>query len=156
MQFKVPQDVQREDTIIGPVTLKQMGILGAGGGLAYVLYVILAKKYYIEIWLPPVLIVSGLTLAFAFLKIHSMKFHTFLMNFIEYHLLPRKRFWVLGSGNVFISSFEKDKKDIKAKIEEKTIKDKKTIEELSQIVDREKKEGLQKIINQNYKNPYQK
>ena len=44
MQYKVPQDVQREDTIIGPLTLKQLGILGVGGGIAYGIYISLGKN----------------------------------------------------------------------------------------------------------------
>ena len=35
MRFKVPQDVQREDTIIGPITFKQLIIMIIGGGIGY-------------------------------------------------------------------------------------------------------------------------
>ena len=98
MQFKVPQDVQREDTIIGPLTLKQLGILGLGGGLAYAIYVSLAKSYFMEIWLPPVAIVGGLTLAIAFLKIHNLSFGFYIMYLVEYHLLPKKRVWTQGTA----------------------------------------------------------
>ena len=158
MQFKVPQDVQREDTIVGPLTLKQMIILGVGGGIAYGIYVTLSTKYFIEVWLAPVAIISCMTLAFAFLKIHRLPFHLFLMNFIEFHLLPRKRIWVQGADNVYRSPFEKDKKEEIAPIQ--PIKDQKTIEALSKLVDtkveadlskEEKKEGLKELIDQNYK-----
>lgn len=155
MRFKVPQDVQREDTIIGPITLKQLGILGVGGGIAYAIYVSLAKTYFMEIWLPPVAIVTCITLAFAFLKIHSLKFHIFLMSFIQYHILPKKRTWIQETGNPFISSFDyiKDKKKETKALEQKQTK---SIEELSEVVDAygkniTKKEELNKIINQNYK-----
>lgn len=165
MQYKVPQDVQREDTIIGPVTLKQMGILGAGGAVAYVLYVSLVKAYFWQVWLPPVVIVAGITLAFAFLKIHSLPFHKFLMNFIEYQILPRQRIWIQGTGTPFISSFDRYK-EVKKKEKPKIVEKKqKSLEELTNIVDThgesgvkteektkdEKKEGLDNIINQNYK-----
>lgn len=137
MQFKVPQDVQREDTIIGPLTLKQMIILGIGGGLAYTIYISLAKTYFIEIWLPPVAIVAIITLAFAFLKIHSLPFHEFLMNFIEYHLLPRKRIWIQETGRPFVSIYDtktkKKAEKIVARTEEQT---KKSLKELSKILDR--------------------
>ena len=106
MKYKVPQDVQREDTIIGPLTLKQMGILGAGGGVAYAIYISLATDYFIEIWLPPVAIVVVITLAFAFLKIHSMPFYLFLMNFLEYKILPNKRTWVQGSDSYYPSKID--------------------------------------------------
>lgn len=169
MQYKVPQDVQREDTIIGPLTLKQMGILGIGGGICYAIYVTLAKKYFMEIWLPPVIVVSAITLAFAFLRIYNLPFHLFLMNFIEYHFLPKKRFWIQGSGIPFISSFDIEKhKEEDKKQELKLQKKQKSIEELTKVLDshgeealskdelsdelskEEKKEELNKLIKQNY------
>lgn len=139
MQFKVPQDVQREDTIIGPLTLRHMGILMAGGGIAYALYLSLSKTYFIEIWLPPVAIVSVLTLAFAFLKIHDLPFHQYILHYLEFTLLGKKRFWIQGSGTPFISPFdtttskkksEKDKNKIENKAEK--IKD---INNLTKVLD---------------------
>ena len=138
MQYKVPQDVQREDTIIGPITLKQLVILGIGGFIAYAIYISLAKSYFIEIWLPPVAIISAITLAFAFLKIHSLPFHIFLMNFIEYKMLPKQRVWIQGTGYPFISPFqEKPKEEMKDTKSEQ--KPKKSIEELSKILDSQPK-----------------
>lgn len=160
MQYKVPQDVQREDTIIGPITLKQLGILGIGGFIVYAIYMSLAKAYFIEIWLPPVAIVAALTLAFAFLKIYDLPFHKFLMCFLEFNLLAKKRIWIQGTATPFISSFE-DKKEEPKKEEVVQQKKQKSLEELTHIVDthggseiskEDKKEGLKEIINQNYKN----
>lgn len=135
MQFKVPQDVQREDTIIGPITLKQLGILGIGGGLAYAIYVSLAQAYFWEIWLPPVAIVGGLTLAIAFLRIHDLSFGFYLMYLIEYNLLPKKRFWIQGTGTPFISPFETIKKKDETVEADQSNKPKKNIHELVNIVD---------------------
>ncbi len=162
MQFKVPQDVQREDTIIGPITLKQLTILGVGGGTAYGIYISLSKTYFMEVWLPPVVIISAITLAFAFLKVHSLPFHIFMMNFIEYHLLARKRIWIQGAGYGFIPPFESEKKkEKKLETANKTDKKQQSLEELTKVLDThggeyqleqmQKKEGLEKIINQNYK-----
>ncbi|MBT4917811.1 PrgI family protein [Candidatus Peregrinibacteria bacterium] len=159
MRFKVPQEVQREDTIIGPLTLKQMGILGVGGGIAYTIYIGLAKTYFMEIWLPPVLIVSAITLAFTFLRIHDLPFHKFVMNYIEYLVLPRQRIWIQGSDTHYEKFLaEAPKKIKKEKKEDK--KPKKSIEELTQVLDShgenqltqgEKKEKLNEIVNKNYK-----
>lgn len=161
MQYKVPQDVQREDTIIGPLTLKQMGILGAGGGAAYAIYISLAKSYFIEIWLPPVAVISLLTLAFAFIKIHNMPFSQFIMNLIEYNVLAKKRIWIQGSGTPFLPPY--DENQHKKEQKQAVIEDKgkvKSLEELSKIMDSHgqtedveanKKEELKKIINQNFK-----
>lgn len=156
MQYKVPQDVQREDTIIGPITLKQLAILGGGGAVAYVIYVSLVKVYFWQVWLPPVVIVMGITLAFAFLKIHSLPFHKFLMNLIEYQVLPRQRIWIQGTATPFISSFDQHKEKKVEKPKKVEEKKQRSVEELTNIVDthgksESKKEGLNKIINQNYK-----
>lgn len=134
MQYKVPQDVQREDTIIGPLTLKQMIILAIGGGIAYALYIQLSSIYFAQIWLPPVIIVSAITLAFAFLKIHDLPFYEYLMHFIEYNLLGRKRVWIQGSGNPFVPPYQKDKKEEKEKKAFKK-KETKSIAELSAVLD---------------------
>lgn len=164
MQFKVPQDVQREDTIIGPITIRQLIILGIGGTITYAIYVSLAKTYFLEVWLLPVVLTGGLTLAFAFLKIHSLEFHEFLMNFIEYHLLPRNRFWIQGTGSAFVPPFE-EKKEKKAPIQAPQAKPQKSLSELTKVLDsyggneeneeiehskQEKKAALNSLISQNY------
>ena len=48
MQAKVPQNVQMADKIVGPLTLRHMIILGAGGGLAYLVFTILSKNFRID------------------------------------------------------------------------------------------------------------
>jgi len=129
--------------------------------MAYAIYVSLAKTYFIEIWLPPVAIISLITLAFAFIKIHGLPFHQFLMNLIEYNVLAKKRIWIQGTGIPFFSPLNevKEKKE-GPKIEAKTTRTAKSLEELSKIVDThgqieinpvDKKEELTKLINQNYK-----
>lgn len=157
-QYKVPQNVQREDTIIGPLTLKQLIIVGIGGGIAYATYISLAKTYFIEIWLPPVAIITIITLLFAFVKVHNLKFHVYLANLIEYKVLPKKRIWIQGTGTPFISLLDTLKENKKTKKKSEKQKPSKSIEELSTILDthgeseiEKKKKELQKIIHQNYK-----
>jgi hypothetical protein len=166
MQFKVPQDVQRADTIIGPLTWKQLIILAAGGGVCYAIYVGLAKDYFMEVWLPPIIVVGGLTAALAFLKIHDLTFERFLLCFLEYHLLPRKRIWKKGQAEPFVSFIQRkaeDEKLKKAQEVKKEQKSQKSIKEMSKILDTyssgleetadiatekaQKKENLEKIIN---------
>ena len=143
MQFKVPQDVQREDTIIGPLTLKQMAILGVGGFIAYAIYISVSKTYHIETWLPPVAVISVITLAVAFLKIHNLPFWEFLMHFIEYHILAKQRVWIQGTGYPFISPFEtsKEKKKEKEIFHKETTTDKK-LKEIGHVLDTHGESGL--------------
>ena len=41
MQFQVPQFIEIEDKIFGPLTFKQFIYLAGGGGLCFLLYTIL-------------------------------------------------------------------------------------------------------------------
>ena len=135
MQYKVPQNVQREDTIIGPITLKQLIILGIGGTIAYALFTSLSRTYFWEIWLPPVAIIGAITLAFAFVKIHNLPFHRFLMNFLEYNLLPKKRIWIQGTATPFIPPFEEKKSsDNEKKLNQNNRKQKRSLKELMNII----------------------
>ncbi|MBI5754867.1 PrgI family protein [Candidatus Peregrinibacteria bacterium] len=105
MQFKIPQDVQREDHIVGPLTLKQLIICGVGGAIGYSIYITLGKQYFMEIWLPPVIFVAGITIAFAFVKIHNLSFFKYLLMLILHFFLPRQKKWQKQTGDIFISAF---------------------------------------------------
>ena len=140
MQFKVPQNVQREDKIVGPLTLRQLIICGAGGGIAYAIYVSLGKDYLWITWLPPVAIVVLITLLFAFVRPLDMNFSNFLAAYLQFVLLPQKRFWVQSSGEIITSMYATSKQPSKI---EKTAEAK-----ADQIVDKAKKlEELTKILN---------
>jgi len=139
MEFKVPQNVQREDTIFGPVTFKQLGILLIGGGLSYVIYLVLARNNYTAlVWGPAAGIPGLITLIVAFVKIQDMTFSKAFMYFLELILKPRNRFY--STNNLLYKhSFAKEpifislnQKKIEAKKENKLHK----IDELSNLLDK--------------------
>lgn len=103
MQFKVPQDVLRPDKIVSFLTLRQLIIVGLGGGVSYSLYIVLSKQYVVEIWLPPVFFIALITLAFAFLKFHDIVFEKLVLVFIEYQFRPRSRTWQKMRGDAVLS-----------------------------------------------------
>lgn len=105
MQFKIPQDVQRPDTIIGPITFAQLGICLVGGAIDYAIYLALAKTYYITVWGPPFLFIGLFTLAFAFLKIGDMSFGRYLIYLFEFVKNPRDRVWS-KQDEYFYASFK--------------------------------------------------
>ncbi|MBU1702822.1 PrgI family protein [Patescibacteria group bacterium] len=100
MQFKVPQNVQREDKIVGPLTLKQMIICAIGGTIGYAIFTALAKFYLWITWLPPVAIVTIITIAFAFVRPLDLSFTKWVLRWIEFSLLPRKRIWIKSSAEI--------------------------------------------------------
>ncbi len=137
MQFKVPQNVQREDKIVGPLTLKQLIITSVGGIIAYAIYIALAKTYLWITWLPPVAIVTVLTLAFAFLRPLNLSFAKWILLWIEYSILPRKRIWVKSSANIIIplDNQTKHKKIEQKKLEEESLIEEKKLEELKKFLE---------------------
>ena len=135
MQFKIPQNVQLEDKIVGPLTLKQLATLGIGGGIAYAFYVSLGKTYTILVWIWPVAFFTILTLAITFLKINGIPFGKWCFLMVEFMFIPRKRVFIMGAGDVYQATIfaEKEKdKDVK-KILTKKEKDQEKIKKLDQI-----------------------
>lgn len=76
MRFQVPQFIEVEDKIFGPLTLKQFIYLAGGAGLSFVLYLVLGSLVLSFI---PIVIVIGTSVALAFFKINSKP----LINVVE-------------------------------------------------------------------------
>jgi hypothetical protein len=62
MQFQVPQYIEVEDKLVGPLSLKQFVYLAGAGGVSYILF----RKLPILIALPFIAIIVGFALALAF------------------------------------------------------------------------------------------
>lgn len=144
MQFKVPQNVQREDRIVGPLTLKQMIIVAIGGSIAYGLYVSLARYYIWITWLPPVAIVSIITIAFAFVRPLDLSFTKWVLLWIQFSLLPRERKWTKGGAEIVIGTGgkkagSKKKKKIKDKPAKVAAEKEEKMKNLQKFLEAEKK-----------------
>lgn len=137
MQFKVPQDVLRADKIVGPLTLRQLGICVGGGTLSYGLYSVLSKQYFLEVWIFPVGFVAVMTMAFAFFKYRDLPFEKAVLLGLEYFLKPRNRTWQKLKGDYVRSVFDvvAQSQFSAAPIE---VKKQQSLEALAQIVDTEK------------------
>ncbi len=137
MQFKVPQDVLRDDKIVAFLTLRQLIICTLGGSITYAMYTSLAKQYFVEVWLLPVLLSAFITMAFAFIRFHDIPFEKIVLLFIEYNFKPRKRYWQKFQGDVALSVLAPIKKStaIKKAPKEDAQTRRKRLEEVSRVVD---------------------
>ena len=81
MQFQVPQFIDIEDKIFGPLTAKQFFYLAGGGALIFIMYVFLQFWLVILLGVP----VAALSLSLAFLKINGVDFLQ-LNEFIVFHI----------------------------------------------------------------------
>ena len=88
-QFIVPQFIDKEDRIIGPITVRQFLICLAATGVIFVEYKLLQTSYFILAFIPT----AGLAGTFAFIKINGQPFHLFFVNFLQSQLRPKLRVW---------------------------------------------------------------
>lgn len=66
MRFQVPQFIEVEDKIFGPLTLKQFIYMAGGGGLSFIVYVFL-NSFILAI--VPIILIMAVSAAFAFYKV---------------------------------------------------------------------------------------
>jgi len=89
MQFQVPQFIDIEDKIVGPLTLKQFLYLAAGFGISFILY--FTVKFFI--WITFTIIIAGAAIAFAFVKINGQPLSKIVISMISFYLKPQKYIW---------------------------------------------------------------
>ncbi len=132
MQFKVPQNIQMEDKIIGPLTMKQFVYLLVGGMVTYATI----KSYNTTMFLFVGLPVGILALCLAFIKIQDQPFSKFILSLVSYLLKPKQRVWqkdrivYATSSPIVQEKVGKDKKQFAPKEVEKS-----ELEKLSYILD---------------------
>ena len=85
MQYQVPQFIELEDRIIGPLTLKQFLYLAFAGALLFVFWFLFVFYIWIIIALP----MAALAATFAFLKINDRPFVYFFLAFVKYFTKPK-------------------------------------------------------------------
>jgi hypothetical protein len=89
MQFQVPQFIDIEDKVIGPLTIKQFLYLLVAGVIIFILYNILNLLATIILAIP----VIGIACALAFVKIHNQPFINTLGNFFKFIRKPDFYVW---------------------------------------------------------------
>jgi len=88
-KFVVPQFIEKEDKILGPITVRQFLISLGATFILFIEYRILTLPYFITVAIPTV----GIAGVFAFLKVNGQAFHIFFINFLQTVLRPKLRVW---------------------------------------------------------------
>ena len=89
MRYQVPQFIEIEDKIFGPITIRQFLIILAGSVTGFLAFRLLDFALFIIV----IVIDAILTLTFAFVKINGQPFHYFLLNITETLRKPGLRIW---------------------------------------------------------------
>src|SRR4030042_7019655 len=89
MRFTVPQFIEHEAKIVGPLTFKQFIYFGIAGSICFILYFSVPFSVFFLSC-----IVLGMTaLVLAFLKIGGRGVPTILSNFLRFSLTPKMYIW---------------------------------------------------------------
>ncbi|MDD5043527.1 MAG: PrgI family protein [Patescibacteria group bacterium] len=88
-QFVVPQFIDVEDKIIGPVTVRQFIIMLVDAGLIFLSY----KLFDFALFVIVGLILFGIGGTIAFLKVNGQPFHFFMLNLIQTYRRPWLKIW---------------------------------------------------------------
>lgn len=88
-QFVVPQFIDVEDKIIGPITVRQFIIIMIGGFLIFLEFRLADFGLFILEGLLTLFLIA----LFAFFKVNGMPFHFFFVNFIATLNKPKIRTW---------------------------------------------------------------
>ena len=100
-QFTVPQFIDVEDKIIGPVTTRQFIIMLVDGLIIFVLYKVLLFLYFAIFGL--LMLALGVVIAFA--RINGQPFHFFLLNLLQTARKPRMRVWNKVKSDMELRAF---------------------------------------------------
>ncbi len=93
MRFQVPQFIEIEDKIFGPLTLKQFIYMAGGGGLSFIVYVFL-DSFILSI--VPIVIIMLISSTFAFYKINNKPFVNIVESAFHYYFSDKLYMWRKG------------------------------------------------------------
>lgn len=89
MRFQVPQFIEVEDKIFGPLTFKQFIYLVGSGGMVVVAFTFLPRFLAVLVAVP----VAALGVSLAFYKINNRPFIILLESFFKYFTKERLYIW---------------------------------------------------------------
>lgn len=90
MRFKVPQNIDMQDRILGPLTMVQFIYAVVGGAACYAIYMSAIPKPFSYILIVPV---AMFVAAMIFIKINERPFLNFLLSVFEFMGAPKQRIW---------------------------------------------------------------
>ena len=117
-QFVVPQFIDVEDKIFGPITTRQFLILLVAGLVTFVIY---RFADFTSLILALVFLDGG-ALILAFVKINGQTFHYFILNVVQTLRKPKLRIWNKSLSNEELNYLRNEKPaEIMEKMEKKSV-----------------------------------
>ncbi len=136
MNFQVPQFIEHEAKVVGPFTLKQFMFVGIAGGICLILYFSAPRAFFVL----GCIILGGISLALAFLKVGGRSLPTYLKNSFMFLLKPKVFLWQQKEifGVKIVKEEKKEKEEVEGEVELK-IAERSRLKNLSTKVQTRKK-----------------
>lgn len=131
VQFKVPQNIDLEDKIVGPLTLIQFLYVISGGIIIYLLFLTLGSTFLFWVLAVPI---AAIALALAFLKIQEQPLSHFIKAGLMYLGRPKVRIWQRHGINISAIKAAPLKKEGSTALPKKRI-EKSELEKIAQMLD---------------------
>lgn len=89
MQYTVPQFIEVESKIIGPISARQFVIILISGAICFVLF----RMFSALVFVPGIFFFGGIGFLLAFGKINGQNMHYVILNFLYTLRRPRLKIW---------------------------------------------------------------
>lgn len=110
MQFVVPQFIEVESKVIGPISVRQFIILLVTAGIIFIWYSLLGNVPFIALSV----ITFAVGVIFAFAKVNSQPFHQFALTLVQTIQRPRLSLWHREvNQQIVVKMARKDKDKVK-------------------------------------------
>lgn len=126
MQYKVPQNIDLEDKIVGPFTMKQFLYLLVGGGICYGWWNYantFVSPSPLVIFIPIGFPVGLLAFCLALVKVNDRPFEFFILSMFKFLMSPKQRRWVEGYKPETVVTLDKATEDQQKNKPSKDIRD---------------------------------
>lgn len=127
MQFVVPQFIDVESKIIGPISARQFVILLLAAGIDFLAFRLLS----LAVGIPIMAVATTFACAMAFGKVNTQPMHYFLLNLVQTLRRPRLRLWQRAEYTERVL----DKEAVVARVAHKPMISQSRLAEMSLLVD---------------------
>ena len=107
MRFTIPQFIEHEPKIVGPLTFRQFSFIGVAAAICFILYYTVP----FSVFLIACLILGGGAMALAFLRIGGRSLPTILGNFLKFSVSPKIFIWRKIEAPIKVFKKERIKKE---------------------------------------------
>ncbi len=112
MRFTVPQFIEHEAKIVGPLTFKQFLFIGVAGVVCFILYFSLGKSNFLLFLLISIILFIGAAV-FAFLQVGGRGVPTIMGNLLRFSLGTKVYIWRKKTKQIIVFKKEESEKEVK-------------------------------------------